>query len=146
MSWDKILITRRRKNVRKEMQLSDVCSCMGALRYLQDVGSRAQWRSSSHHFLWQAGLPVLLPKVGLLLGIFEPSLKNCQGERHLLSHLCGRLQHGGDEQQGPLQHPELAQGRLLADESHREDPQLAGITEEVNCGTQGGLTSSIEMD
>ena len=48
---------------------------MGALRYLQDVGSRAQWCSSSHHFLWKAGLPVLLPKVGLHLGIFEPALK-----------------------------------------------------------------------
>ena len=63
-----------------------------------------------------------------------------------MPHLCGRMQHSPIEQQGPLQHPELAQGRLLADESHREDPQLAGITEEVNCGTQGGLTSSIEMD
>ena len=48
---------------------------MGALRYLQDVGSRAQWCSSSHHFLWQAGLSVLLFKVGLLLGIFEPALR-----------------------------------------------------------------------
>ena len=119
------------------MQLSDVCSCMGALRYLQDVGSRAQWRSSSHHFLWQAGLPVLLPKVGLLLGIFEPSLKHCQGERHLLSHLCGRLQHGGDEQQGPLQHPEPVQGCLLTDEGHREDTPVAGGPEEVYCRTPG---------
>ena len=45
---------------------------MGALRYLQDVGARAQWYSSSHHFLWQAGLSVLLPKV---LFLFEPALR-----------------------------------------------------------------------
>ena len=40
---------------------------MGALRHLQDVGSRAQWCFSSYHFLWQAGLSVLLPKVGHIL-------------------------------------------------------------------------------
>ena len=54
-----------------------------------------------------------------------------------MSHLCGGLQHGGDEQQGSFQHPEPVQGRLLADEEHREDPQLAGRTEEVHCGAQG---------
>ena len=49
------------------------------------------------------------------------------------------MQHSPVEQQGSLQHPEPAEGRLLADESYREDPQLAGGTEEVNCGAQGRL-------
>ena len=40
---------------------------MGALRHLQDVGSRAQWCFSSYHFLWQTGLSVLLPKVRHIL-------------------------------------------------------------------------------
>ena len=65
--------------------------------------------------------------------------KCIQGERHHMPHLCGRMQHSPVEQQGPLQHPEPAEGRLLADESYREDPQLAGGTEEVNCGAQGRL-------
>ena len=47
--------------------ISDVSRRVGALRHLQDVGSRAQWCFSSYHFLWQAGLSVLLPKVGHIL-------------------------------------------------------------------------------
>jgi len=59
-----------------------------------------------------------------------------------MSHLCGGLQHSGDEQQGSFQHPELVQGRLLADEEHREDTQLAGRTEEVHCGAPGKGSSA----
>ena len=87
--------------------------------------------------MWQAPLPQMLPKVKTDIQWIKNSFLCFKIEIHSLSYVRGRVLYHADEQQGSSKHPKSLQGYLVSVEAHLQDPQLAGVAEEIHCGVQG---------